>query len=28
MGIDWDNVLPAWFRVLSASAEPIEYAPD
>jgi hypothetical protein len=24
--IDWDRVLSAWFRVLSASVEPVEYA--
>ncbi len=26
VGIDWEKVLPAWFRVLSATAEPAEYA--
>jgi len=26
VGIDWDKVLPPWFRVLSAAAEPEEYA--
>jgi hypothetical protein len=24
--VDWENVLPAWFRVLSATAGPSEYA--
>ena len=26
LGIDWEKVLPAWFTVLSATAEPGEYA--
>ena len=26
LGIDWEKVLPAWFRVLSATADPGEYA--
>jgi hypothetical protein len=26
VGVDWAKVLPAWFRVLSATAEPQEYA--
>ena len=26
VGVDWDKVLPAWFKVLSATAEPEEYA--
>jgi hypothetical protein len=26
VGIDWEKVLPVWFKVLSASAEPQEYA--
>ena len=26
MGFDWEKVLPAWFRVLSATVEPAEYA--
>ena len=26
VGVDWEKVLPAWFRVLSATAEPDEYA--
>jgi len=26
VGADWENVLPAWFRVLSATAGPSEYA--
>jgi hypothetical protein len=26
LGIDWENVLPAWFRVLSATANPDDYA--
>jgi len=26
LGIDWQKVLPAWFRVLSATADPAEYA--
>ncbi len=26
VGIDWNKVLPSWFRVLSATAEPAEYA--
>lgn len=26
VGVDWDRVLPPWFRVLSATAEPEEYA--
>jgi hypothetical protein len=26
VGVDWENVLPAWFRVLSATAGPSEYA--
>lgn len=26
IGIDWENVLPAWFRVLSTTAAPAEYA--
>ena len=25
VGIDWKQVLPAWFRVLSATADPAEY---
>ncbi|MGB7810934.1 MAG: hypothetical protein WBP56_07350 [Polyangia bacterium] len=24
VGVDWDKVLPPWFRVLSATAEPQE----
>ena len=26
VGVDWDKVLPPWFRVLCATAEPEEYA--
>lgn len=26
VGVDWKRVLPAWFRVLSATSEPAEYA--
>jgi hypothetical protein len=26
VGIDWKQVLPAWFRVLAATADPAEYA--
>jgi len=26
VGVDWEKVLPPWFRVLSATAEPEEYA--
>ena len=26
VGVDWENVLPAWFKVLSATAAPSEYA--
>jgi hypothetical protein len=26
VGVDWENVLPAWFRVLSATVGPSEYA--
>ena len=26
VGVDWPKVLPAWFKVLSATAEPGEYA--
>lgn len=26
VGVDWEKVLPAWFRVLSATAQPDEYA--
>jgi hypothetical protein len=26
MGFDWEKVLPAWFRALSATVEPAEYA--
>jgi hypothetical protein len=26
VGVDWERVLPAWFKVLSATAEPEEYA--
>jgi hypothetical protein len=26
VGIDWKQVLPAWFRVLSVTADPAEYA--
>lgn len=26
VGVDWDRVLPVWFSVLSATAEPEEYA--
>jgi hypothetical protein len=26
VGADWENVLPAWFKVLSATAGPSEYA--
>ncbi len=26
VGVDWENVLPAWFKVLSATAGPAEYA--
>jgi hypothetical protein len=26
VGVDWETVLPAWFRVLSATAGPSEYA--
>jgi hypothetical protein len=25
VGVDWAKVLPVWFRVLSATAEPEEY---
>jgi hypothetical protein len=25
VGVDWENVLPAWFKVLSATAGPSEY---
>jgi hypothetical protein len=25
VGVDWDKVLPPWFRVLSSTAEPQEY---
>ena len=27
VGVDWENVLPAWFRVLAATVAPAEYAP-
>jgi hypothetical protein len=26
VGVDWDRVLPPWFKVLSATAAPEEYA--
>ncbi len=26
VGVDWDRVLPVWFKVLSATAEPMDYA--
>jgi hypothetical protein len=26
VGVDWAKVLPVWFKVLSATAEPVEYA--
>ena len=26
MGVDWVKVLPVWFKVLSATTEPEEYA--
>ena len=26
MGVDWAKVLPVWFKVLSTTAEPEEYA--
>ena len=26
VGVDWKQVLPAWFRVLSATADPAEFA--
>ena len=26
MGVDWAKVLPVWFNILSATAEPEEYA--
>lgn len=26
LGVDWEKVLPAWFKVLSAGAEPADYA--
>ena len=26
VGVDWENVLPAWFKVLSETAGPSEYA--
>ncbi len=26
VGVDWDKILPPWFRVLSATADPGEYA--
>jgi hypothetical protein len=26
VGVDWDKVLPVWFKILSATAEPEEYA--
>ena len=26
VGINWKQVLPAWFRVLAATADPAEYA--
>jgi hypothetical protein len=26
VGVDWENVLPAWFKVLSATVGPSEYA--
>ena len=26
VGVDWAKVLPVWFKVLSATAEPEEYA--
>jgi hypothetical protein len=26
VGVEWDKVLPPWFKVLSATAEPEEYA--
>ena len=26
VGVDWKQVLPAWFRVLAATADPAEYA--
>ena len=25
VGVDWKQVLPAWFRVLSATADPAEF---
>jgi hypothetical protein len=26
VGVDWESVLPAWFKVLSATVGPAEYA--
>jgi hypothetical protein len=26
VGVDWQRVLPAWFRCLSATSQPLEYA--
>ncbi len=26
VGVDWAKVLPVWFKALSATAEPLEYA--
>jgi hypothetical protein len=26
VGVNWEKMLPAWFRILSATAEPVEYA--
>lgn len=26
VGVDWDEVLPVWFKILSATVEPAEYA--
>ncbi len=26
VGVDWDRVLPSWFAVLAATADPAEYA--
>lgn len=26
VGVEWEKVLPSWFKVLSATATPVEYA--
>ena len=26
VGVDWAKVLPVWFKVLSATAKPVDYA--